>query len=222
MQYFIKFREIVPGLNILVTNKTQFAGLPGIHLEAFSSGDKTSAQLTLQRSLLLAEVTFVLAQTPLIIDSGLFLRLLYQKREVSNAASDMALIVLPGYLAGFIYEIFYRTLFSRKEVWPAIVSGAVSGACALLVQLLSFYVLGWGLVGIALADCFALIGGSIAITIIFLKHEFVQEMSLLVSFQRCARTVEGNGGQLRSFGGPPDRSAIHLRVLSDSRRYYKH
>ena len=180
MQYLIKFREIVPGFTFQLLVKHNLQVYQGYISKAFSSGDKTSAQLTLQRSLLLAGVTFLVAQTPLIIDSGLFLRLLYQKREVSNAASDMALIVLPGYLAGFIYEIFYRTLFSRKHVWPAIVSGAVSGACALLVQLLSFYVLGWGLVGIALADCFALIGGAIAIMVIFQKHEFVQEMSLLV------------------------------------------
>lgn len=121
-----------------------------------------------------------MAQIPLIIDSGLFLRLLFQKREVANAASDMALIVLPGYFAGFVYEILYRTLFARKEVWPAIVSGAASASCALVVQLLSFYLFGWGLVGIALADCVALIAGTIAILIIFLNHDFVHQMKLII------------------------------------------
>lgn len=116
---------------------------------------------------------------PLIIDSGLFLRLLDQKREVSNVASDMALVVLPGYLAGYIHEILYRTLFARKKVWPAIVSGAVSGVCALIVQLISYFVFNWGLMGIALADCVALLGCTTTIVIIFLRHEFVHEMNLL-------------------------------------------
>ena len=148
--------------------------------KSFSSGDRDKAKLTFQKTILISGATFLVAQTPLLIISGLILRLLHQKREIANTASDMALIVLPGYLAGFVSEIFYRTLFARKEVWPAIVATGATALCALFVQLLSFFVLKWDLVGIALADCFALFANAITISIIFMNYNFVHDMNFLV------------------------------------------
>lgn len=131
---------------------------------------------------------FSIAQTPLIIDSGLIMRLLRQSRGASNDASNMALITLPGYLVALIYEVLYRTLFARKEIWPVIVSGAAIATCALGLQILSICALHWALVGIALANCLALVAGAVVVGIIFLAHQFVHEMRLL------RPTLEALGG----------------------------
>lgn len=125
-------------------------------------------------------ITFFMIQTPLVIDSGLILRLIGQNRENALQASNMALITLPGYLCGFLSEILYRTLFAKKSIWPAIVSGGAGALCALLIQLLSLYVLHWVLMGMSLASSGALVTTALVITIIFLAHKFVYDLNLLV------------------------------------------
>lgn len=137
-----------------------------------------SIQLYFQRTLILMGITFIMIQVPLIIDSGLILKLFGQNKKESFEASNMALISLPGYLCGYLTELFYRTLCAKNEIWPSIIIGGSNAICALLFQLLNFYLLHWNLIGIALASSIAMICSAISITLIFLAHDFVQDFSL--------------------------------------------
>ena len=119
-------------------------------------------------------------QTPLIIDSGLILRIIGQNRAESFDASNMALITLPGYFCAYATELFYRTLCAKSKIWPALIAGGSCAICALLLQLLSFYILHWNLTGIALASSAALICSAVILTIIFLAHRFPHELNLFV------------------------------------------
>ena len=100
-------------------------------------------------------------------------------------ASNMALISLPGYLGAIYIELFYRTLFAKKQTWPAIVAGGSNAICALLIQLVSFYLLHWGLIGIALASSVASIFSTIIIIVITFAHNFVHELKLFIPLRNA-------------------------------------